>query len=342
MSKENTHWLNNNVLVGFTEKRGNAWHYRADAQGDESNHYDGAIPVADVIRRLFHWEPVSCRMGYEVGKLLGAEADVWKPTSQGRQVIVRSDTLEELGVFKDSYNVHPYRQWLVERIHQINDKLQIGQAGLLRGGAVAWVSFEVPENFSTSVGVDFRPQLIATTSCNGSIATTYKRVSTIVVCDNTLSLALSERHGQVLKVRHSRHSDKALNAKIIDAAELVSAEVETVTQQLEGLAQWTVTEAEWSKFLDEYVPMPEDKGRGRTQAENKRERLNTLWNNDVRVSPWRGTALGVLQAGNTWLHHESSVRNASHRAERNLTNALEGMTEKHDTNVLALLAQVTG
>ena len=29
MSKETSNWLNNNVLVGMTDKRGNAWHYKA-------------------------------------------------------------------------------------------------------------------------------------------------------------------------------------------------------------------------------------------------------------------------------------------------------------------------
>jgi phage/plasmid-like protein (TIGR03299 family) len=342
MSRETSEWLNNNVLVGFTSMRGNAWHYRETDQGEESNHYSGAIPVADVVRRLFHWEPVSCTMGYDVTALLGSDAQVWKPSAQGRQVIVRSDTLAELGVFKDSYEIHPYRSWLVEKVHEINNQLEIGQAGLLRGGAQAWVSFEVPENFSTAAGVDFRPQLIATTSCDGSLSTTYKRVSTIVVCDNTLSLAMSERHGQVLKVRHSRHSQKMLKAKMTDALELVSAEVEQVTTQIQQLSEWTVTDAEWSKFLDAYVPVPQDKGRGRTVAEAKRERLTAMYNNDIRVSPWRGTALGVLQAGNTWFHHEQTVRSAGHRAERNMTNVLDGRTEKHDTEVLALLAKVTG
>ena len=58
MSQETFSWLNRNVLVGFTDKRGDAWHYRASDQGDEPNHYTGAIPVADVERRLFHWTPV--------------------------------------------------------------------------------------------------------------------------------------------------------------------------------------------------------------------------------------------------------------------------------------------
>ena len=56
MSAETTEWLNRNVLRGFTNSRGTAWHYSAAHQGDESNHYPGAIPVEDLKRRLFNWE----------------------------------------------------------------------------------------------------------------------------------------------------------------------------------------------------------------------------------------------------------------------------------------------
>ena len=58
--------LNTNTLIGNTDARGTAWHYRAEHQGEESNHYPGPIPVADVERRLFHWEAVSRRVAVEL------------------------------------------------------------------------------------------------------------------------------------------------------------------------------------------------------------------------------------------------------------------------------------
>ncbi len=56
MSEETASWLNTMTLIGFTEQRGHAWHYRADEQAGEPNHYPGAIPVEDVRRRLFAWK----------------------------------------------------------------------------------------------------------------------------------------------------------------------------------------------------------------------------------------------------------------------------------------------
>src|SRR5215212_6500999 len=58
MSQETHEWLNTNTLIGFTEKRGHAWHYRAEDQGAESNHYVGPVPVEDVRRRLFPWHAI--------------------------------------------------------------------------------------------------------------------------------------------------------------------------------------------------------------------------------------------------------------------------------------------
>ena len=43
----------------------------------------------------------------------------------------------------------------------------------LRGGAVAWVQVKMADTLSVA-GVEFRPFLTATTSMDGSIATTYQ------------------------------------------------------------------------------------------------------------------------------------------------------------------------
>ena len=105
MSRETIEHLNTNVLIGNTDQRGHAWHYRAEEQGDESNHYPGAIPIEDVQRRLFHWEAASCRMAMEVpadfGTMTHLTADgtpVRWAVQQGVQAIPRNDTYHRLGI----------------------------------------------------------------------------------------------------------------------------------------------------------------------------------------------------------------------------------------------------
>jgi hypothetical protein len=91
-----------------------------------------------------------------------------------------------------------------ENVETILDAdLQVGSAGLLRGGAVSWVQVEMAD---TLRGWRRLSVLTATTSMHGSIATTYQTGAQVVVCDNTLSAALNSSNAARIKVRHFRHS----------------------------------------------------------------------------------------------------------------------------------------
>ena len=73
-----------------------------------------------------------------------------------RQAITRSDTNAVLKIFSTGYVMHQYREWLLTAVADIvDDDLAISSAGLLRGGAVAWVEVSVPEMITTPVGFDF-------------------------------------------------------------------------------------------------------------------------------------------------------------------------------------------
>jgi phage/plasmid-like protein (TIGR03299 family) len=335
MSKETATWLNQNTLIGFTDKRGHAWHYRANEQGAEPNHYPGAVPVADVKRRLFAWEAVE---GTLAATVLSADG-VLVVQDPERKAIVRPDTGVILGVFKDGYTIHQYQEWLLETVAQLlDDELSIGSAGLLKGGGVAWVSVEVPDTITTPEGVTFRPNLLAATSHDGSLSTTFQRVVTNTVCDNTMSAALSEG-GPRLKVKHSRYSRIRLQGAR-DALALVHTVAEDFAAQVAQLSAVKVSERQFATFLDGLIPLASDASqRSRTMAENKRESYMRLWSHDSRVAPWRGTAYGVLQAVNTHEHHEGIVRGMD-RAERNMLRAATGGIDALDRGTVERIMAV--
>ncbi|ABW12007.1 hypothetical protein Franean1_2577 [Parafrankia sp. EAN1pec] len=329
MSKETLTWLNDNTLIGFTDKRGHAWHYRADQQQGEANHYPGPIPVADVERRLFDWRALEQPIYVESPVTGGLDV------VPDRKAIIRSDTGSVMGIFSDGYQPHPYQEWLVDNVAQLlDDDLAIGSAGLLRGGAVAWVSVEVPDTITTPEGVAFRPNLLATTSFDGSLSTTYKRIVTNVVCDNTMAAGLREK-GQQTKVKHSAKSHLRLG-EARQALAIVHTIADDFAAEVAELCALDVSDRQWAAFLDAHAPMPEEKGRARTSAEKHRDTFNRLWNHDERVSPWRGTGWGVVQAVNTYTHHEQTVRGAS-RAERNMLRAVTGGADSLDGSTLATL-----
>lgn len=332
MSAETIQWLNTMTLIGFTSKRGNAWHYRAEDQGVEPNHYAEAVPVADVLRRLFNFQVVEAPL--YIPNPNGGFDDI-----PGRKAMVTSDTNEVLGIFKDGYQGHDYETWLIKNVANLLDAdLQVGSAGLLKNRAQAWVSIEVPDTITTPEGVQFRPNLLACTSFDGSLATNYKRVVTNTVCDNTMSMALSEE-GQVFKLKHTKYSNlKLQDAR--DALAIVHTISEDFAAQVKALCEVDVTDKQFGQVMDITVNLPEEEGRGRTVAEKKRAQLVNLWYTDERVNPWKNTAYGVLQAFNTWEHHYKGVRKGLHRGQKNMASALDGTTAAADTATLGALQKV--
>jgi hypothetical protein len=77
------------------------------------------------------------------------------PTSTTRPALTRHGT---------HFQRHRVPWLLINNVEVILDAdLHIGSAGLLRGGAVAWVQVEMADTLSAA-GVEFRPFLTATTS----------------------------------------------------------------------------------------------------------------------------------------------------------------------------------
>lgn len=328
MSRESTEWLNRNVLVGYGHQ---AWHFSADAQGDEPNHYPHAIPSEDVRRRLFSWtaEPAN----------LWAGEDARQTLVSGHVANVRSDTGEVLGIVSTKYARHQFADSLLGGAERITGSgLGISSAGLLKGGAVGWLSVSLADTILTPEGVEFLPYIMCYGSHDGSLPTGYKRVITNVVCDNTMNAALGEKASGEYRIRHTRNS--AVRVKDAQQAlSLITEAGDTFATQVRDLVETTVTDRQWDAFCQSLVPIPEEEGRGQTLATNKQEALRGLYVSDPRVAPWKGTAWGVVQAVNTYTHHVQTVRGAS-RAERNMLGTLDGSFDALDVNTLSLLTNV--
>lgn len=345
MSAETSKWLNTMTLIGCTEKRGLAWHYREEMQGDEPNHYPGFVPVDDVLRRLFNFEVIESPLYVPDGK--GGFIEI-----PNQKAMMADDTRDIFGIFKGGYVGHRYQDWLVKNVATIlDDDLGVGSAGLLKNRAQAWVSVEVPENITTPEGVEFRPNLLACTSFDGSLATTYKRCIQNVVCDNTLAAGLSEG-GQVFRLKHSRYSGMRIG-EAREALAIVHTISEEFAKEVARLTSWKVETREWNALLDAVVPVPEIPAgkkledlpagakRSLTMAQTKQDDLRLLWKADPRVAPWKGTAFGVLQAFNTWSHHvQKGVTSQGARAQRNMVRAITGETANADDEVLTVLAAI--
>lgn len=353
MSRETINHLNTQTLIGNTDVRGTAWHYRAEEQGDESNHYPLFIPVGHVERRLFNWNAESRRIAVEVPADLDTMTHInddgapmrWA-IIEDKQAISRSDDTDGdvMGIFASGYAKHQYREWLLNQVSTLlGDTLGITSAGLLKKGAIAWVEVSVPEAITTPEGVTFLPNLLATTSFDGSLSTTYKRSIRDTVCDNTRDATLAGA-GEQYKVKHSRYSQLKL-ADARDALSMVHSTAEDFAAEIKALCATEVNDRQWKQFLSAWVPDTNAKtkeklvGRSKTMADNKRAGLAKLYRTDLRVSPWAGTAHGVLQAVNTYEHHEGSIKGGD-RASRNMLMTVTGAFGNLDRSAMDALQLV--
>lgn len=340
MSAEKLKTLNTMTLIGNTDKRKfNAWHYRAELQGDEPNHYSGPIPIADIERRLFFFNAVEAPVFVGIHD---GDGNIIRYVEQtDRKAIVRDDNGHVMGMFKSSYAIHQYKQTLLDNVSNIIDdhQLVVDSAGCLREGAIAWVAVSMPDNIQTTAGFPVRPILLATTSHNGTIATTYKQVCNAPVCDNTLFAGLLT-DGSQFKARHSKHSDMRIES-IRQALDIMFTMSEDIIAEIEKLSNISVTNAEWDAIINRLVPVGEEgivAQQAISKMQNKQATLRTMYETDPMVAPWTGTALGVLQAFNTYQHHVVGKNDS--RVERNAMNSINGKIQQADANVLAVINEL--
>lgn len=376
MSKETMEWLNREILVGNCKERPAAWHDDPELRerlGLPNNHFQDPIPYQVVVDRLFNWHAISTPKANLVpcskndANFFGPQGQPYRVTPtgewkkerdakgkevyayEGEQGIVRSDTFGHIATHGKGYRIHDYKQWLLQlQSNVLGDTLTILGAGLLRGGAQAYVQVALPETaFDEMSGLKFVPYIMAATSLDGSIPTTFSAQSLLVVCDNTRDMALrqSEKSGQIYKAKHTSNSLETERIKDVrEALGIIHQTTELMLSEFHELASISITRRQTIKVLDIIQPIPSADDPGVTErkvkiAENKRERLmHTIFRDPIGGREWSGTALGLVNGVNTWFHHYSTIK--GNRPERNMERAIKGDFGTQDRDTVKALAAV--
>lgn len=289
-----------------------------------------AVPV-EAVAQMFDWKAIEVPV---FADFVGERIEL-----KGRKALVRIPGGIALGSPSTKYQPHQFSESLLGGVTKIlGDGLAINAAGMTGYGAKAWISVSLADTVCTPEGVEFLPFLMALGSHDSTIATTYKRSALAMICSNMLPALRRDNAGGVVKVRHTANSALRLDSAQQALGILANVEDE-MSEQIRVLCQEEVTRKQFDALVEALVPMPEEAGRGRTMAENKREGVTAMYLNDPRAATWGGTSFGCLQAFNTFTRWESVVRGAD-RSERNAERDMSDFWQDHDNEVYAALQTV--
>ncbi|AAN02110.1 gp56 [Mycobacterium phage Barnyard] len=338
------------------------WHDGRLENPLKPSHYSGYLPVSLVKERLLNWQALDGNVK------IALDLDVRDPNGDGTTYVkvpvefpvsiykgvIREDKLRDiyenwwatgqldqdalnavvLGMHSDEYQQHQLDQTFITETANIigaaGGELGVTSALILRGGRVASMEISIPEELhDDKTGFNFRPNLVVSTSFNGTLPTSWTRTITATVCDNTLQYALSQA-GETgkYKIRHTKNSLVHIR-DAVQALGLIHQQADVFTETLRSWSETEVTEKHFNAWLDAMYPVPEVKTevilseagekigeKVKTNSQslvmNKRDRLIQMWDSDPRVigpeGQWKHSKLAIAQLHNTFQHHEQMVK----------------------------------
>jgi len=149
----------------------------------------------------FDWEVKRGAIAYEVRD--EENNPVRMETVPKRWALYRSDTGKPLSVMSSNYCITQPR----DVIEFFRDLTEVGgfkmeTAGMLRDGATYWALAKADDSFDVGGGDTVLPYLLLATSCDGTLSNLAQFTTVRVVCNNTLSIAVDSKSGQI-RVPHS-------------------------------------------------------------------------------------------------------------------------------------------
>ena len=230
----------------------------------------------------------------------------------GQKVLYRSDSLSALSVVTNRYKVVQPRQVLEFYRNLVDDHgYQLETAGCLRGGRKIWALAKTGVE-STLRGNDrMRAYLLLCTSYDGSLATTAQYTAIRVVCNNTLSLAVSRDMESAVRVPHCTEFDP--NAVKLRLG--LGSSWEVFMDQIRGMSEASITPGKAKEYLTKVLGDP-----SLPQDQQPREKLLAnvfeLFSGKAigsELPSARGTVFGLLNAVTETVDHHARARSVDSR-----------------------------
>lgn len=194
-------------------------------------------------------------------------------------------------------------------------------AGTLRGGATIWFLCKLPGSVRIS-GLDsetMETYILISNSHDGSSAIRVAIVHVRVVCANTLAAAFgSVKDGHKFSIRHTDSIEGNL-MEARTALGLAFKSQEGMVETAERLLDVTITDEDIAKWLDGFLPVPEDeKAKNRKLVEKHRAGIVNALETTPNLTYIKGTAWGLVQATSQYADHRTFTRKSGvHSAAEN-------------------------
>jgi phage/plasmid-like protein (TIGR03299 family) len=254
-----------------------------------------------------------------------------------KRVLFRSDNHEPLSIVSSDYHVVQPGE-VLEFFRDITEihGYKLSAAGSLFGGKRFWATAEVGKSLNAVDDDKIDGQLLLVTSVDGTLATQAKFVSTRVVCNNTLTIAMGESGKRSVRKTHASSWDAKefkLDLGLIDAG------WDKFSENIKKLTEYKVTDGFarsyfQNKFYD-HEKMADEQGIGAIKRVNT---LMELYQSGTGAEYSRGTAYGILNAATELYTHGLTNRDKSHQFWNSYFGKDEAVKNEIYSELLGMLA----
>lgn len=226
------------------EKQESAWHHLGQRTPDAAT-WQQAMKLAQLDWPVVLKDPFSRDPQGKVQQLEGCKA-VWR--GNGSPAF--------LGIVGDGFEVIQNAQAFdfCDSLLQADNGAHYESAGALGNGETIWVLARVPGADITIKGTDDQSKsyLLVATGHVGNLSYIARLTSVRVVCNNTLSVALSQA-GKLFKIKHTKSAQTRLaDAKL--AMQSVMKDAKSLEEKLNALASRRMTKQSMLSVLNRLFP----------------------------------------------------------------------------------------
>lgn len=186
-------------------------------------------------------------------------------------------------------------------------------AGTLGKGEIVWCLARVGDGFKIrNTSDEHHTYLLFASSHNGTLSTTARLTTVRVVCQNTLTSALSRgAESSVIRIKHTPNGAERMEAAR-DVLMNVQNDVTTLKLKLDNLAEKKMTQKSYTEVMEKIFGERFYESSRKSAAAIKITEL--FESNDRNTIPEiRGTAYNLLNACTEYADHFSTVRLTEHR-----------------------------